>query len=127
MTGVAAAIVQRWFEVPELVALVPAGQLIIGPPAEGWALPGVAITRYARVRGERTSGQTIDLLEVTWALEADRAEVLDEITEAIITRLPQFAIGTRTVVNWRDYNLTIERDAESEHFRGELTTTFHVW
>jgi len=122
-----ADIVTHWGQVPQLVALVPADQVIVGEPITGWPVPAVALTGYTRTKQARTSGSGIDLVSLRVTIEAGSAYDVEIIAEVIREYLCPVTVGSRRLVTWTAYSLDLTRDPTSEHYIGAATYDLQLW
>jgi hypothetical protein len=122
-----ADIVTRWGQVPQLVALVPSDQVVVGEPIVGWPVPAVALTGYTRTKQARTSSSGIDVVSLRITIEASSANDVEAIVEAIREYLFPAIVGSRRLVTWTAYSLDLTRDPTSEHYIGAATYDLQLW
>lgn len=115
-----------WAQTQALTALVPGDQVLIGPPVPGTPLPAVALERVAIRKGDRLSAGSLAACEVTLVAEAEAAETLEAILDAVLLHLQTWSAGRYQALAIGDWSSQLGRDPESasEHWTLELTINY---
>jgi hypothetical protein len=113
MTGILTAIAEKFRNDPYLTSLVPADNVLVGPPVPGHDVPAVAFTE-ARIRKQTiTTGRDVVNVTVEYAGEVLTEEYAEKVSTAMYRRLTNWETESLSVLALSSWDVRWRRDENS--------------
>lgn len=128
MTSILAAVREAWSQSAVLNGLIPAVRITLGPPNPGSSLPRLGLITSTQISGLRTSEGKYPGVLITALAEAESAELLEEIADAMHVHLEHWQSPRFVSIRQVSLQASIQRDEDgpSTLWRADFTIQYQA-